>query len=163
MRRRIAAISIALIASWYAAVPTYAHHGWGYYDTSAPLYLVGRVTAVDWKNPHPTVTLDANQAPLPADWRTLPVPHELTDLGFDATLSRTRALPRAQSWTLDLAPINRLESWGMPRAPRVGDEMIAIAFPSCAESQIARPALIVLDGIGVRQQSVALPTGCSSK
>lgn len=163
MLRRNVVVSLTLLATWYAAFPAYAHHGWGYYDTSAPLYVVGRVTAINWRNPHPTVTIQANQTAVPPDWKALPIPRELTDLGFDSTLSRTKALTRAEAWTLDLAPINRLESWGMPRPPHVGDEMVAIAFPSCSEPRVARPALIVLDGIGVRQQSVGLPAGCSNK
>lgn len=145
------------------ALPVAAHHGWGYYDTAAPLYLAGQVAAVHWRNPHPTVTLRALPTALPGDWSSLPIPRELADLGFDATLGRTRAVSQAGTWTLDLAPINRLERWGLPRAPRVGDALVAIAFPSCTQAQVARPALIVLDGVGVRQQSVALPAGCSSR
>lgn len=88
---------------------------------------------------------------------------ELSALDFGATLAKTTAIPQARAWTLDLAAINRLESWGMPRTPRVGDAITAIAFPACTQAGVARPALIVLDGIGVRQQSVALPAGCSSR
>jgi hypothetical protein len=143
--------------------PAAAHHGWGYYDTNGPLYIVGRVTAVNWRNPHPAVTIEARSAPLPPSWANLPVPRPLRDLDFDDTLGRVKPLGEAGAWTLELAPINRLENWGMPRPPRIGDEMVAIAFPSCSQPKVARPALIVLDGVGVRQQSVALPSGCAGK
>ncbi len=152
---------LAVIAMLMASSLAFAHHGWGYYDTGRPLYLTGRVTAVTWRNPHPEIAIDVVAAELPGNWNALPVPAELAELGFAETL-RNVALPdRAGAWTLDLAPINRLERWGMPREPRVGDLITAIAFPSCTEPGVARPALIVLDGVGVRQQSVALPAGCS--
>ncbi|VFR57244.1 hypothetical protein BRI6_1316 [plant metagenome] len=93
----------------------------------------------------------------------MPIPPELSALNFGATLAKTSAITHARIWTLDLAPINRLENWGMPRAPRIGDAITAIAFPACTEDGVARPALIILDSVGVRQQSVALPAGCSSR
>ncbi|XAH23264.1 DUF6152 family protein [Xylophilus sp. GW821-FHT01B05] len=162
-RRKTTACLLALASMWMAAAPVAAHHGWGYYDTSGPLYLRGQISAVDWRNPHPSVVLQVAEAALPASWTGLPVPPELRALGFEATLARARPAAQAGAWMLDLAPINRLESWGMPRPPRVGDALVAIAFPSCTQPRVARPVLIVLDGIGVRQQSVALPAGCSSR
>lgn len=157
-------LRVASILFMFAfAAPAFAHHGWGYYDTATPTYLVGRVVAVNWRNPHPTVTLQVEPTDLPSDWKALPVPPELADLGFDATLAITKSITQAAAWVLDLAPINRLESWGLPRQPRVGNELVAVAFPSCSEPKVARPALIVLDGIGVRQQSVSLPAGCANK
>ncbi|MGK9050255.1 DUF6152 family protein [Neorhizobium petrolearium] len=151
-----------LLAAGLAGVPqVLAHHGWDYYDTARPIYLSGRVTAVTWRNPHPEITVENSAGALPPNWNGLPVPDELAELGFDATLQRTRPAAQAERWVLDLAPINRLQAWGLPREPREGDVVTAIAFPSCSEEGVARPALIVLDGIGVRQQSVALPAGCS--
>ncbi|SMF48301.1 hypothetical protein SAMN02982989_2530 [Xaviernesmea oryzae] len=151
-----------LLAAGLAGVPqVLAHHGWGYYDTARPIYLSGRVTAVTWRNPHPEITVENSAGALPPDWNDLPVPDELAELGFDATLQRARPAAQAERWVLDLAPINRLQAWGLPREPREGDVVTAIAFPSCSEEGVARPALIVLDGVGVRQQSVALPAGCS--
>ena len=153
----VLAFLVALLGSPLAS----AHHGWGYYDTSRPLYLSGRVTAVTWRNPHPELTIDVVETELPTNWDTLPVPDELAELGFAETLRKIALPDRTGAWTLDLAPINRLERWGLPREPRVGDTVTAVAFPSCTERGVARPALIVLDGVGVRQQSVALPAGCS--
>ncbi|TCU23791.1 hypothetical protein EV130_107146 [Rhizobium azibense] len=51
----------------------------------------------------------------------------------------------------------------MSAAPRRGDRLIAVAFPSCSDPNAVRPAVIVIaNGSAVRQQSVALPAGCSS-
>ncbi|MBB2919452.1 DUF6152 family protein [Cupriavidus alkaliphilus] len=153
----IALSGVAMTLGW----PALAHHGWGYYDTATPLYFSGRVVTVTWRNPHPQVTIEVEANTLPRNWNALPIPPELAELGFCRTLAAVRASAPPGRWTLDLAPINRLERWGMPREPRPGDRLEAIGFPSCNDRHAARPALIVLDGVGVRQQSVALPAGCS--
>ncbi|MCO4861973.1 DUF6152 family protein [Cupriavidus sp. WGlv3] len=153
----IAVSSVAMTLGW----PALAHHGWGYYDTATPLYFSGRVVTVTWRNPHPQVTIEVEAVTLPRNWNTLPIPPELAELDFAKTLAAVRASAPPGRWTLDLAPINRLERWGMPREPRPGDRLEAIGFPSCNDRHVARPALIVLDGVGVRQQSVVLPAGCS--
>lgn len=161
MKPRLLVILVAIALG--GVPPVSAHHGWGYYDTARPIYLSGRVTSVSWRNPHPEITLRNEAAALPSRWSGLPVPAELAALGFEQTLGRTSPAETGAEWTLDLAPINRLEAWGMPREPQPGDVITAIAFPACEEEGVARPALIVLDGVGVRQQSVALPAGCSGQ
>lgn len=157
---RIVLICLAAVLALSAA-PSYGHHGWGFYATGQPVYLRGRVTDVIWRSPHPFVTIQVSSATMPSTLSDLPVPSELAELGFDEVLAKTQRAPSAGDWRLDLAPINRLYAWGMPREPEVGDEIIAIGFPSCSERHVARPAIIVIDGVGVRQQSVALPAGCS--
>lgn len=158
--KRLVTMAVCGLA-WAFCTAALAHHGWGYYDTGAPLYFSGRVVDVVWRNPHPQLTVEVDAKALPPDWNALPVPSELAEVGFAATLAAVRSPAPPGRWTLDLAPINRLQRWGMPREPRAGDRIEAIGFPSCGERHVARPALIVLDGVGVRQQSVALPAGCS--
>jgi hypothetical protein len=138
-----------------------AHHGWGAYDTDRPLYLEGTVTRVEWRNPHPEIILEV-ASPAPAtDPSKVPVPSELEQLGFREVLAR--AQPAAPGrYTMDLAPIGRLQEWGMSAPPRQGERLIAIAFPSCSEPGTVRPVVVVLpSGTSVRQQSVRLPKGCS--
>ncbi|MVA36348.1 DUF6152 family protein [Agrobacterium vitis] len=152
-----------VVTMMLTASPTQAHHGWGFYATDRPIYLSGKITAVVWRNPHPEIVIDVTSASVPGSFARLPVPAELRELGFDDVLAKTAAPETTGEWTLDLAPINRLMNWGMPREPKVGDEIQAVAFPSCSEKNVSRPALIVIDGIGVRQQSVALQAGCSGR
>ena len=143
------------------SLPAAAHHGWGFYNTDTPMLLSGTLVEVNYTNPHPEVTIEvADGATL--DPASLPVPDALAELGFADVVAKARPAP-AGRWTLDLAPISRLNRWGMPREPKVGDAMQAVAFPSCAERGVMRPNLIVLDGVGVRQQSVRLPAGCSGE
>lgn len=138
-----------------------AHHGWGHYDTGKPLLFTGRIVAMNYSNPHPEVTIVVSEGAT-LDPSTLPVPEELTALGFADVISTATMAPAGQ-WTLDLAPIGQLERWGMPRPPEIGDTVQAVGFPACHEEGVARPNLFVINGIGVRQQSVALPTGCSGE
>ena len=158
---RTAVAAAVLLAAATASFPATAHHGWGFYDTDTPLVFVGELVAVDYTNPHPEVMIEV-AADSDLDPASLPVPEPLVELGFDDVLARARPAS-AGRWTLDLAPISRLNRWGMPRAPEVGDPFAAIGFASCDEAGVARPSLIVLDGVGVRQQSVRLPPGCSGE
>jgi len=161
-QRLIKAAFGAIFASvWLLPAPSAAHHGWGFYNTDAPLLFSGKLVEVNYTNPHPEVTIEVIEGTV-FDPSSLPVPEELAALGFAEVVAKAEVAPAGQ-WTLDLAPISRLNRWGMPRAPQVGDTLQAVAFPSCEEPNVARPNLIVLDGVGVRQQSVALPAGCSGE
>lgn len=139
-----------------------AHHGWGAYDTSQPLYLEGTVVQVSWRNPHPEIVIEVSSTPPGADPSNVPVPREMEALGFRDVLAKAKAPARGGRYTLDLAPIGRSASWGMSAAPARGERLIVVAFPSCSEPGSVRPAVVVLPGgKAVRQQSVALPAGCS--
>ena len=153
---------IAFIVLFVAPIPpTSAHHGWGFYNTDTPLLFNGRLVAVNYTNPHPEVTIEVAED-TELDPASLPVPDELAALGFANVVAKAKPAA-AGRWTLDLAPISRLNRWGMPREPKVGDIVQAVGFPSCEERFVARPNLLVLDGVGVRQQSVRLPAGCSGQ
>lgn len=151
----LSSLGILLCAS-----AAWAHHGWGHYDTARPLIFSARVIEVRWSNPHPELVV---QIEAEASMAALPVPHELQVLGFDAVMAAAKPAPPGD-WELHLAPINRLQAWGLPRTPRVGDRIEGLGFPACAANARAlRPSLVVLDGVGVRQQSVPLPGGCSGR
>jgi len=159
---RSISLAVALFVSLSAVVPANSHHGWGYYDTGRPLIFSAEVVEVEWTNPHPDVTIAVEAEWAAPDARELPVPPELAALGFEAIAAE--AVQAAEGrYHLDLAPIGRLERWGLPRQPEVGDRILGVAFPSCTEEGVLRPVLIVLDGVGVRQQSVPLPAGCSGR
>ncbi|GEC33709.1 hypothetical protein N181_22320 [Sinorhizobium fredii USDA 205] len=156
----------SLILGFLAALgfvcSVHAHHGWGGYDTGRPLYLEGTVTKVHWRNPHPELVIEVAATPPRADPANVPVPPELESIGFRDVLAKAQAPEHGGRYTLDLAPIGRLANWGMSAAPRRGERIIAVAFPSCSEAGSVRPAVIVLaNGGAVRQQSVDLPAGCS--
>jgi hypothetical protein len=160
MLRRGALVGLAL--STLLTVPlAQAHHGWGAYNTDRPLYLEGTVAQIQWRNPHPEIVLDVGSPGPAMDQTKVPVPAELERLGFREVLAK--AQPAAPGrYTMDLAPIGRLQDWGMSSPPQQGERLIAVAFPSCSEAGTVRPTVVVLpNGAPVRQQSVRLPKGCS--
>ncbi len=47
-----------LIGVLVAAAPIWAHHGSAGYDQTKPVHFVGKVSSVEWTNPHVVVHLD---------------------------------------------------------------------------------------------------------
>jgi hypothetical protein len=158
--RNIATVGLAL-SSIVSPPLAQAHHGWGAYDTDRPVYLEGSVVEVRWQNPHPQLILEVTSAAPKPDSGKIPIPVELDQLGFRQVLADAQAAALGR-YTLDLAPIGRLQNWGMSSPPKRGERIVAIAFPSCSDIGTVRPVLVVLaNGRPVRQQSVPLPKGCS--
>jgi hypothetical protein len=60
-----------------------AHHGWGTFDESRPLYFEGEVTAVRWQNPHAELELQLSE--------TLAVPPDLASRAVPPRRRRSTA------------------------------------------------------------------------
>jgi len=76
-----------VIAVLLAAVPIRAHHGSTGYDRNKPVRLIGKVSGLEWTNPHVVIHLDVAGADgKVATWlvNTLP-PNAATRLGFSKT------------------------------------------------------------------------------
>lgn len=53
MKSKIAAASTLLVLASIAAIPAYAHHSFAAeFDGTKPTRLVGKITRVEWTNPH---------------------------------------------------------------------------------------------------------------
>jgi hypothetical protein len=158
--RRVAMAGFAL-SSILSPPLAQAHHGWGAYNTDRPVYLEGSVAEVRWQNPHPQLIVEVTSPAPKPDAGKIPASAELVQLGFRQVLVHAQAAAPGR-YTMDLAPIGRLQNWGMSSPPKRGERIIAIAFPSCSDIGTVRPVLVVLaNGTPVRQQSVPLPKGCS--
>ncbi len=82
---RLSALSaLALIATLFiAAVPAQAHHSFpAQYDVSKPVTLKGKVTKVEWTNPHIFIYIDV------ADEKTGAIVNWALELGAPNTLLR---------------------------------------------------------------------------
>jgi len=80
------AAAIALIV---AAIPAVAHHSFAAeYDSSKPITLTGKVTKVEWQNPHAFFYIDVKDAKTneTANWSVeLGSPNSLMRLGWTRT------------------------------------------------------------------------------
>jgi hypothetical protein len=147
-----------------APSPVSAHHGWGAYQTERPLYLSGRVTTVDWRDPHVEAELDVSAGvSRPEDLSRPPLPEMLVGVGGGQTVPRaTVPDDHAGRWRLELAPAFSQESkFGLRRdALREGDVLSLVGYRSRTDDRELRPELVILpDGGSVSQRSVALPRG----
>lgn len=56
-RRWLLALSVLVAGAVALAPASWAHHGWGGYDSTRPLTLSGAIEAVAFENPHGTLRL----------------------------------------------------------------------------------------------------------
>ena len=60
--RRALFLCAAGATCWLAAVPLWAHHAFeAEYDQKKPVHLVGKVTAMEWINPHSWIHIDVTE------------------------------------------------------------------------------------------------------
>jgi Family of unknown function (DUF6152) len=125
-RRRVLTLALGL-----PMVPTLvrAHHGWGSFDATQPIYLEGRATAVTWGNPHTELDLELPAKPvLPSDLAQRSVPAQTASVDARDILARTRLPRRAdRSWHVELAPLSRLQAWKVAEI-RPGDTLAVVGY-----------------------------------
>lgn len=114
IRRRSLLLGAAALPG--ASLFAHAHHGWSSFDQSRPLWLEGRATQVAWRNPHAELKLElAADSRLPADLAGRALPAQAAAVDGKALLAAAQ-LPkrRDKTWTVELAPLTRLQAWGVP-------------------------------------------------
>ena len=131
-RRQV--LAIAVPGMLMLAARAHAHHGWSGFDQQRPLYLQGKAVQVQWRNPHAELVLErpADLA-LPADLAQRPVPAQTAPVDGPALLSAARLPTRNDKrWTIELAPLTRLEAWKMPRI-EAGSDVAVLGFAAAGE------------------------------
>jgi Family of unknown function (DUF6152) len=137
MKRRSFIVALSALPA-VAALPSLAHHGWGSYDESRPIYLEGKVKSTKWQNPHAEIVITmAADAKLPADLATRKAPAQANPVDGAKILSGAVAATKRGDWTLELAPMTRIEAWKVAE-PKVGDTVAAVGFTYKDEKGDAR-------------------------
>lgn len=129
-RRSVVAAAGALLL----APRAFAHHGWSSFDQTRPIYLSGRVVAVQWRNPHVEFDLETDVEPkLPADLGARALPAQTAPVDGPALLKAAQ-LPtrRDRRWHIELAPLFRINAWGLPEI-KVGDAVELLGFTFVGE------------------------------
>jgi hypothetical protein len=129
-RRLLAAVTLAGLG----VAPARAHHGWSSFDTGRPVYLEGRVGAVQWRNPHAELQLEVPAGlKLPPDLATRPVPAQSASVDGPALLAKAVVPTRTDRvWTIELAPLTRMNAWKVPQL-KTGDAVSMVGFTFIAE------------------------------
>lgn len=113
----------------------HAHHGWSSFDQTRPIWLSGRAVKVHWRNPHVELVLErpVDAEALPADLAQRVLPAQTASVDGPALLAATR-LPtrRDRPWTVELAPLTRLNAWGVPEVT-VGTTLSLLGFTFTGE------------------------------
>lgn len=111
------------------AVSAWAHHGWGGFDDSRPLYLEGMAKTVRWQNPHAELTLEVPAGlALPADLAGRRMPAQQAPVDAAAILGKT-TVPTAAAgeWRIELAPLSRMNAWKIAEI-RPGERVAMVGY-----------------------------------
>jgi hypothetical protein len=124
-RNLFAAAAVLLCAS-----PAIAHHGWSSFDETKPVYVEGVVKSVKWQNPHAELVLEvADKVTLPADLAKRPFPKQVSPTVTPEVVSKAAAAkPSRGAWQIELAPLTRMEAWGLKEPIKAGDKVSMIGF-----------------------------------
>jgi Family of unknown function (DUF6152) len=146
MNRRAFIISLSALST----TSVWAHHGWGSFDESRPIYLEGKVKSTKWQNPHAEIVIAMpKDAKLPADLATRKVPAQTNPVDGAKIMSGAVIATRRGDWTLELAPMTRIEAWKV-KEPKAGETVSAVGFTYKDEKGDARARieyLIVGDNV----------------
>lgn len=127
MQRRQLLWTAAALPLWPGLA--HAHHGWGSFDATQPIYLEGKAVAVTWGNPHTELDLDLPaQLALPADLPQRTMPAQTASVDARDILARTR-LPKRNDrrWHVELAPLSRLQAWKVAEI-KAGDTVAVVGY-----------------------------------
>ncbi len=112
----------------------FAHHGWSSFDQERPIYLLGKVVKVSWRNPHAELEIEVPpDLKLPADLARRAVPTQAAPVD-SAKLLAGAVLPtrRDKVWEIELAPLTRMEAWKVPEI-KVGEAVEVLGFTLIGE------------------------------
>lgn len=119
------------VASLVVASAAFAHHGWSSYDEKAPIYLAGTVQSVGWQNPHAELVVSPGVQSLPPGLGTRVVPAQEQPVDGPTVLANsTLAADLSGTWTVELAPLTRMDAWGVARIQAGAKvELVGYTFP----------------------------------
>jgi Family of unknown function (DUF6152) len=134
MKRRSFIVALSALPT----LPVLAHHGWGSFDESRPIYLEGKVKSTKWQNPHAEIVITMSKdAKLPADLAARKVPAQTNPVDGAKIISGAVVATKRGDWTLELAPMTRIEAWKVAE-PKAGDTVAAVGFTYKDEKGDAR-------------------------
>lgn len=146
-----AAAALAAATLPLSFVPqAHAHHGWSSFDQERPVYLAGTIKSVRWQNPHAelVLTVDASLR-TPADLASRSVPNQQQSVDGPGILKKAQAPDKpAGDWTIEFAPLFRMQAWGLGDAPKPGQriEVIGYVAPKLQGGRLLRVEYMFMDG-----------------
>lgn len=137
-----------LAALVMAPLSARAHHGWSSFDEGAPLFLAGPLKSVSWTNPHAEAVLAVTAGlALPADLAKRSVPPQSASVDGPAILARaTVPAQAAGEWTLEFAPLSRMQAWGLAEAPAAGTRIEVVGYSGPKLGRVMRVEYLFIAG-----------------
>jgi hypothetical protein len=123
-------IFAALVALPLICSLAWAHHGWSSFDETKPVYIEGVVKSVKWENPHAEVVLEvAEKLAVPADLAKRSFPRQVSPTVTPDLVAKATAPKSSKgAWQVELAPLTRMEAWGLKTPLKAGDKLSMIGF-----------------------------------
>jgi hypothetical protein len=168
LRRKVllggCALATLSSTAWFARLAN-AHHGSGAFMSEQPWYLEGRLTAVEWVNPHPSIQINVAAAAQGRPWDGWVAPQSWAQLGTENTLEQTTSPAAVQGvWKVEFGSLWRQAQLGFATPPVTGQNIAMVAVRACDQSKRELRALLVqYGGRIIQQQSHRLPVGCSGR
>ena len=123
-----------IAAALSAPLATRAHHGWSGFDQGRPIWLEGKATKVEWRNPHAELMLELPaDLKLPADLPSRKLPPQSAAVDGPALLKAAQLPTRKDRvWEIELAPLTRMDAWKVPEI-KPGDSVGVLGFTFAGE------------------------------
>ena len=129
IRRVVVSVVMLLVLLGVLAVSAFAHHSTAMFDTSKEITIEGKVTEVDWANPHSLMFLDAK----PTGQPDIPI----------------------KNWSVQLLSPSALVALGWQRdSIKVGDKIKVSGF----QRKDGKPQIVFLDLTDEKGQHFATST-----
>ena len=138
---------VHLMVSAMLATPVLAHHGWSSFDQDKPLYLSGTLTRVKWQNPHAEVMLRVDATKLPEGIASRTVPAQQQSVDGAGILKKVQVPANAVGvWEVELAPLSRMQAWGLSQPLKVGDRIEVIGYGADENKRLLRAEYLFING-----------------
>ena len=105
------------------------------------------LTRVKWQNPHAEVMLRVDATKLPEVIASRTVPAQQQSVDGAGILKKVQVPANAVGvWEVELAPLSRMQAWGLSQPLKVGDRIEVIGYGADENKRLLRAEYLFING-----------------